>query len=137
GHLVAGIGEEGEVEAVLVAELAVARDRVGRDAEDQGAPRLDLAPAVAEGAGLFRTAGRVVLRIEIEDDRLAAQLRQLNLPAVVGGQAKVGRARALGNPIGHRRRLLFGPGRFRARQNCTFWMKKADTSSLFVASSAA
>jgi hypothetical protein len=44
---------------------------------------LELAPGVADPAGLARAAGRVVLGVEVEDDGLAAQLRELDhLPAV-------------------------------------------------------
>src|SRR5579864_429928 len=52
GDPVAGIGEEREVEAVLVAELAVAGDVVGRDAQHRGAVGGQLGLAIAEGAGL-------------------------------------------------------------------------------------
>ena len=51
---------------------------VGADAEHDRAGALELAPRVADPAGLSRTARRVVLWIEVEDDRLAAQTRQLD-----------------------------------------------------------
>jgi hypothetical protein len=47
---------------------------VGRHAEDDDAGPLELLPEVAEPAGLFRTARRIVLRIEIDDDVLALEV---------------------------------------------------------------
>ena len=82
-----GVGEEGEVEAVLVAELAVARHVVRRDPQHHGARGLEVRGAVAEGARLLGAAGRVVLGIEVQHHGLAAEIGELDLAAVVGGQA--------------------------------------------------
>ena len=46
---------------------------------------------IAEGAGFGRAAGRVVLRIEVEDHVLAAELFQRDVLAARGGHLEVGR----------------------------------------------
>src|SRR6185369_40246 len=99
GDLVIGVGEEGEVEGVLVAELAVTRHVVGGDAEDHGVLGPYLGAAVAEGAGLLGAARGVVLGVEVENDRLAAERGEPELLAVVGLQREIGRGRALFDPI--------------------------------------
>mgnify|MGYP003694552981 CR=1 FL=1 len=62
---------------------------VGADAEDLGARPLELALGVADPAGLPRAAGRVVLGIEVEDDRLAAQVGELHGLAAVALELEV------------------------------------------------
>src|SRR5215217_870377 len=101
GHLVADVGEEGKVEAVLVAELAVARHVVGRDAQHHGAPGLQVRGTVPEGASLPGAAGSVVLRIKVEHHGLAAETGELDLSAVVGGQGEIRGRLALFDPVGH------------------------------------
>src|SRR5690349_22026260 len=56
GHLMASVGEEGEVEAVLVAELAMAGYVVRGDPEDHGPLGLEILAAVTEGARLLGAA---------------------------------------------------------------------------------
>ena len=51
---------------------------VGADTEHDRAARLELAPGVSDPARLSRATGRVVLGIEVEDDRLAAQVGELH-----------------------------------------------------------
>src|ERR1700730_15889397 len=116
GDPVAGIGEEREVEAVLVAELAVAGDVVGRNAEHGGAVGGQLGLAVTEGAGLAGASRGVVLRVEVQHDRLAAQGGEPDLLAVVGTQGEVGRALALFDPLG----LLGHGSSFRVRSQRPF-----------------
>ena len=98
----AEVGEEGEVETVLVAEPAVARHVVGGDPQDHGPLGLQLRGAVAEGAGLLGAAGRVVLGIEVEHHGPAAEVGQPDLPAVIGGHREIRGVVALFDPIGHR-----------------------------------
>src|SRR5262245_3058779 len=61
---------------------------VGAYADDFGAGVGEGLVAVAEGAGFLRAAGRVVLRVEVEDDvPLAAEIRQAD--ALAGGVRQV------------------------------------------------
>jgi len=63
------VREERERELVLVAKLRVRSLAVRAHAENDSAALLELAPGVADAAGLLLVAGRVVLGIEVEDDR--------------------------------------------------------------------
>ena len=98
------------------------RDVVGRDAEQPRAGRLDVAPAVAQRAGLARAARRVVLGIEVEDDRASAQVGEAHGRALSSASEKSG----AGSPavavmpgiLAHtcrRARRPPGPGRLRRR----------------------
>src|SRR5260221_2887169 len=75
--LVLGIGEEGEVEVVLLRELRLARLVQDADAEDGRLARLETRQVVAERAGLLGAAGGVVLRIEVQDHGPAGVFREL------------------------------------------------------------
>ena len=75
----------------MLLELHVLADAVGRDAEDDRAGLLELAVRVADPARLSGTARRVVLGVEVEDDRLAAEARQADLLARVALEREVGR----------------------------------------------
>src|SRR3954449_7180883 len=86
---VLGVGQQRERQLVLRLELLVRGDGVGADAEHLRARALELAPGVADAAGLARAAGRVVLGIEVEDDRLAAQLGEPDGLAAVGLELEV------------------------------------------------
>jgi len=68
------IGEEREVELMFVAELLVALHRIDGDAEDDGVGFGDVRFVIAKVARLGRAARRVVLRIEVQDHVLAAEL---------------------------------------------------------------
>jgi hypothetical protein len=87
----ADVGEEREREPVLLLELHVRPLVVGTDAEHDRAGALELAPRVADPARLGGAAGRVVLGIEVEDDRLAAQVGQPNRLARVARQLEIRR----------------------------------------------
>ena len=64
------VGQQAEVQRLLVGELLDRLDGIGRDAEDDGAGGLVVGAVVADPAGLRRAAGRVGLGIEVEDDGL-------------------------------------------------------------------
>ena len=66
-----GVGEQRERELVLVPELDVGGLVVGADPEDDGSALLELGVFVPDVARLLRAARRVVLRIEVENDRVA------------------------------------------------------------------
>ena len=79
-----------ERQVVLVPELDVRRLAVRGDAEDDGAGPLELRVLVANAARLCRTAGRVVLGIEVEDDLLPAQIGKRDGLAAVALEREVG-----------------------------------------------
>src|SRR5262249_906601 len=58
---------------------------VGADAEHDGTGALELSPGVANVAGLAGTSRRVVLGVEVEDDRLATPSGGAGALAPVGG----------------------------------------------------
>jgi hypothetical protein len=70
------VREEREGEPVLLAELRVLLRAVRAHAEHDCAAPLELAPRVADPAGLLCTARCVVPRVEIENDGVAAEVRQ-------------------------------------------------------------
>src|SRR6476620_5713827 len=100
GQLVVRIGEEREGKPVLLPELRVRLLGVRADAEHDRARPLELAPLVADAARLCRAAGRVVPRIEIEDDRPATKLRQGHRGTGVRRQSEVGSRRTFGHHVG-------------------------------------
>ena len=67
GDLVLDVGEERERQAELLAECALARGALRADAPDVRAALDDRLVGVAELARLDGAAGRVVLRVEVED----------------------------------------------------------------------
>ena len=75
----------------LEAKAAWSSSESLRDADDLGAGVDEVLVGVAEGARLDGAAGRVVLRVEEEDDvLLAAIVRQRDLAALERRQAEVG-----------------------------------------------
>src|SRR5919198_3933718 len=78
GDRVVRVREERERQLVLRLELLMRRDVVGADAEDLSAALAEDVVRVAKLTSLGRAAGRVVLGIEVEDDRAAAQVRELD-----------------------------------------------------------
>src|SRR5437899_10552550 len=71
------------------------------------------AEIVAEAARFLRASGRVVFRIEVEDDFLATEVSQRHLTSVVRGQCEVGRA------ITYRQHCCTGSTHASARFNVT------------------
>ena len=70
---VVGVGKQRERQLVLLLELDMRAFVVGTDAEHDGARALELAPGVADPAGLGRATRRVVPRVEVENDGCASQ----------------------------------------------------------------
>ena len=101
GDLVVGVGEQWEVERVLVAELHMAGDVVGADAQDLRAEVGQFLLAVAKVAGLFGAAWRVVLGIEVEHHGAAGQVAELDLLAGVADERKGGGFGARFEKVGH------------------------------------
>src|SRR5206468_3306773 len=91
-HGAARVGEQDERQVVPGGELLVRRRGVGADADHLGASVLEVLVLVAEGACFLRAAGRVVLRVEVEDDRLpAAVVAQPHRAAARVREREVGR----------------------------------------------
>src|SRR5215210_803191 len=80
------VGEQWEVEAVLLAEPAVRLGRVERDAVDLYAGLLVVAHPVPEGAGLFRAAGGVVLGVEVENCLLPTKVSSYQPLSTLGDE---------------------------------------------------
>ena len=85
-----GVGEEREVEHVVVGERAQPLDGVAGDAEHDRVGGLVVGRVVTNAAGLGGAARRVGLGIEVDDDGAAAQLRQRDRLAVLVGEGEVG-----------------------------------------------
>src|SRR5437899_3915697 len=91
-HRPAFVGKQDERQPVLGGELLVRRLGVGADPDHLGAGVLKVRVLVAEGARFLRAARRVVLRVEVEDDRLpAAVVAQPNGAAARVREREVGR----------------------------------------------
>src|SRR5262249_20656626 len=88
-------GEQPERQVELLGELLVRFLVVGRDTEDLDLALAELRVVVAEGAGLLRAAGRVVLRIKVEDDLAAAKVRERGALAILIDRLERGRRVAL------------------------------------------
>ena len=88
-HGLVGIGGEADGEVVFLAKLLVACDAVGRHADhlDAGLAKVRCQPG--EVLGLRRAARRVVLGIEVEDDRFAFEARERERFAAVRRQLEV------------------------------------------------
>ena len=85
-----GIGQERKVEAVLRAELLLARHWVGADPDALCAEALELGGQVSEVAALRSATGREGTGIEEEDDRTFPELgRKLPSAGVVGIELEV------------------------------------------------
>ena len=72
------ISKEGIRKVVLLAEFLLRLGRVARDAEHDGAGRLDLFELVAETARLDGAAGRIGFGIKEQDHRLSGKILQMN-----------------------------------------------------------
>ena len=87
-----GVDEQFEGQPQLGLEALVRLQAVARDAEDFAAGFAELGVEVAELAGLGGAAGRVVLGVEIEHQRLAALGGELKVVPPVAGREKSGTA---------------------------------------------
>src|SRR6266851_444248 len=85
------VGHQREGEAVFLLELVVLLHAVLGDADHRSLHLGEVGQGIAKAAGLGGAARRVVLGIEVEHDRFAAQVRQFQFLAAVGGGAEVRR----------------------------------------------
>lgn len=90
GDAVVGVGEQGEVQAVLGGEGGQDLRRVGGDAEDPGVPRGVVLRAVADVAGLLGAARRAGTRVEVQDRPAIATIGERDGGAVLVGEGEVG-----------------------------------------------
>ena len=95
GDRVVRVGEQGEVEVVLVGELLDRLDLVGRDPEHPRAGLVVVGAVVADAAGLGRAAGRVGAGIEVEDDGSPQQIVSLTCSPSWSARVKSGAFSAL------------------------------------------
>src|SRR5215216_2785525 len=98
--LVVGVGQQWELEAVLVAEALVALGVVAGDADDRHAGGLEVGQVVVELARFAGAARGIVGGIEVEDDPLALEVGQRHGGAVLVGQGELRRLGA-GLKLGH------------------------------------
>ncbi len=89
-HRVVGVGEQGELEAVLLPELLVLVGAVGRDAQHGHLGPGKGPQVVVELAGLLGAARRVVPRVEVHDHRLPAKSLSETLAPSWSGRVKAG-----------------------------------------------
>src|SRR5262245_15193427 len=78
-----GVGQQRERDPVLVRELRLALLVEDADAEHTGLALLERRQLRLELARLLRAAWRVVLRVEVEDERPALVIRELVRAAVL------------------------------------------------------
>jgi hypothetical protein len=103
-------------------ELLVGVGAVVADADDLAAGRGDLAGVIAEAARLLGARRRVVLRVEVQDERLlAVEIRQADPLPVGGGPGELRRAIPLIDPGAAlprfaRRAQTLGPAQRRRRR---------------------
>src|SRR5206468_12870232 len=112
-HLSVVVAQEREVEVILVLEFYMALRVVAAHAQDDRALGRHAAEIVAETARFLRAPGRVVFRIEVEDDLLAAEVFQRHLASVVCGQREVR------SPFTYRQHRRTRPTQASARFNVT------------------
>ena len=78
-----GVREQGEREGVLFGERAMRFDRIDADADDRALERRELLVEVAKFLALDRASGRVVGRVEVDHEPVAAKFRQPALIAML------------------------------------------------------
>ena len=109
-----GVGQQREVQRILLHELRMALFVVGADAEYRDRELPEAGKIVAEGAGLARAAGRIVLRVEVQHVALALERGAVD---DVAGVARQGEIRGLVAGLEHTVFLDgFGPGAKRGRR---------------------
>src|SRR5580700_195525 len=89
-HLAVLVGGENERQAVLFLELVVRGDRIARHPDHRRAGLAVIGEGIAKAAGFRGAARGVVLRVEIQHHRLAAQLGQADAAVAVGGHGEIG-----------------------------------------------
>src|SRR5207249_12103834 len=98
---------------ILVLEFHMALGVVAAHAQDDRAFRRHPAEVVPEATRFLRATGRVVLRIEIEDNFLSPKVFQRHLASVVRGQCEVRR------PFAYRQHRRTGATHTTAQFNVT------------------
>src|SRR5437870_3871206 len=83
GEALVGVAEEREGQGELPGEGSVVLRRVEARPEDHRVQGLEVADSITESDALGRSAGRVGLREEVEQDLLAAQRCEAHASAVV------------------------------------------------------
>src|ERR1039458_3826031 len=86
--VVLGIAQQGDPEPVLRAEPLMLGTAVGGDAEHLDAQGRVLVDEITELAGLFGAAGRVISRVEVDDDPAARVVAEPDDRTVLIGQGE-------------------------------------------------
>src|SRR5215208_103810 len=89
GDLVVLVGEQGKLEPILLGESRDGWLRVRRDPDHHGLGPLVLGRSITDAAGLSRAAGRVRPRVEVENHRSPAQVRERHVMPVLVRQREV------------------------------------------------
>ena len=84
------IGQKREGKLMLADEFGVGRGVVLADSQHLDAVLFEAIPAITEIAGFFGAARGVVFGIEVDDDPLSSQRRQLYKVAVLIGEREIG-----------------------------------------------
>src|SRR3989442_7225029 len=90
GEALVGVAEEREGQRELPGEGGVVLRRVEARAEDHRVQRFEVADSITESDAFGRSAGGVGLRVEVEQDLLAAQVGEADGAAVVRGGGELG-----------------------------------------------
>jgi hypothetical protein len=122
GRAVAGVAEQGELEAVLAAKALVAGAAVCRDADHIDVEAAKCREGLVELAGFLGAAGRVVLRIEVDDDPASLEAVEVDQTLVLVGQPE-GRGGVAGvQTDAHRAFLIATPYRTRRSPCAARWL---------------
>ncbi len=85
------VADQEKGQLVVSGEGLVGVAVVRRDADEDGPGLGDVLPGVAEGARLLGASRRLVLRVEVDDDALALEGREVNGRPVLRGRGEVRR----------------------------------------------
>src|SRR2546421_1680536 len=119
---VAGVAEQGELQAVLVAKALVAGAAVCRDADQIDVEAAKCREGLVELAGFLGAAGRVVFRIEVHDDPASLEAVEVDQTLVLIGQPE-GRGGVAGvQTDAHRALLIATPYRTRHSPCAARWL---------------
>ena len=86
-----GIGEQREIQLVLLAEATVRFLALGRNTDNRRAAGRDFTIGIAQASRLLGAPGRVVHRVEIEDQLAAAEIAEADLRAIAARRREIGR----------------------------------------------
>src|SRR5205085_3782047 len=131
-HGAVGVGQQREVELELLGELAMRRLVLRRDTKDRRALGGDVLVVVAQRARLLVAAGRVVHRVEVHHQLLAAEVLERDGLAFGGLRGEVGGGVARRESIGQERSYQWIPCVICANATCSGVSSTSLASSPFL-----